>query len=100
MEKLELAIANEQARQEARKAAGKAKPLPELDEETCLLIENGNDVTMTDLTINSTPYITNIHRTISGFYFYINQRSSSINTRDIINITQNNINTFHFNIIQ
>ncbi|EXX78110.1 hypothetical protein RirG_017920 [Rhizophagus irregularis DAOM 197198w] len=34
MEKLELAIANEQARQEARKAAGKAKPLPELDEET------------------------------------------------------------------
>ncbi|PKY31475.1 hypothetical protein RhiirB3_449097 [Rhizophagus irregularis] len=54
----EKAEANEQARQEARKAAGKAKPLPELDEKTCLLIvavENDDDVTMTDLTINSTP---------------------------------------------
>ncbi|CAB4391260.1 unnamed protein product [Rhizophagus irregularis] len=58
MEKLECAIANEQARQEARKAAGKVKPLPELDEETCLLIvavENDDDITMIDLTINSTP---------------------------------------------
>ncbi|CAB5334957.1 unnamed protein product [Rhizophagus irregularis] len=97
MEKLECAIANEQARQEARKAAGKVKPLPELDEETCLLIvavENDDDITMIDLTINSTPSTLPTSPTSiaqSTALFYINQRSFSINTRDI---KQNNIDVY------